>query len=62
MPEGRHFGSQNGAKADPKTTSTFKSAKVASWKRLGSILDLLGGRSGGVFIDFVLVLDISLIF
>ena len=55
MPKGRHFGSQNGAKIDPKTRSKFKSEKVASWKRLGPILGCFGGCPGGIFIDFLVV-------
>ena len=55
MPKGRHFGSQNGAKIDPKTGSKFKTEKVASGKRLGTILARFGGRPGGLFIDFLLV-------
>ena len=42
VPKGRHLGSQNGAKIDPKTRSKSKREKVASWKRLGSILRRLG--------------------
>ena len=49
------MGSQNGAKIDPKTRSKFKSEKVASWDRLGSILGRFGGCPGGIFIDFLLV-------
>ena len=48
------FGSKNGAKIDPKTRSEFKSEKVASRERLGSILCRFGGRPGGIFIDFLL--------
>ncbi len=54
VPKGRHFGSQNGAKIDPKTRSKFKSEKVASQERLGSILARFGGRPGGIFVDFLL--------
>ena len=49
------MGSQDGAKIDPKTRSKFKSEKVASWDRLGSILGRFGGCPGGIFIDFLLV-------
>ena len=49
VPKGRHFGSQNGAKTDPKTMSKFKSEKVTSWKRLGSILVRFRGVPGGHF-------------
>ena len=38
MPNGRHFGSPNGAKIDQKTRCKFKSEKVTSWSRLGAIL------------------------
>ena len=55
VPKGRHLGRQNGAKIDPKTRSKFKSEKVASWDRLGSILGRFGGCPGGIFIDFLLV-------
>ena len=55
MPQGRLFGSQDGAKIDPKTRSKFKREKVTSWDRLGSILGRFGGCPGGIFIDFVLV-------
>ena len=55
VPKGRHFGSQNGTKIDPKLRSKFKSEKVASWDRLGSILGRFGGCPGGIFIDFLLV-------
>ena len=48
VPKGRHFGSQNGTKIDPKTRSKFKSEKVASWDRLGSIWDRFGGCPGGI--------------
>ena len=37
VPQGRRFGSQNGAKIDPKTGSKFKSEKSASRRRLGAI-------------------------
>ena len=53
--KGRHFGSENGIKIDPKTRSKFKSQKVASWDRLGSILGRFGRCPGGIFIDFLLV-------
>ena len=39
-------GNQNGTKIDPKTRSKFKSEKVASWDRLGSILGRFGGSEG----------------
>ena len=55
VPKGRHLGNQNGTKIDPKTTSKFKSEKVASWDRLGSILGRFGACPGGIFIDFPLV-------
>ena len=55
VPKGRHLESQNGTKIDPKTRSKFKSEKVASWERLGSILVRFGGRPGAIFIDFLLV-------
>ena len=55
MPKGRHFGSQNGTKIDPKLRSKFKSEKVASWDRLGSILGRFGACPEGIFIDFLLV-------
>ena len=55
VPKGSHFGSQNGAKIDPKTGSKFKTEKVASGKRLGTILARFGGRPGRIFIDFLLV-------
>ena len=55
VPKGSHFGSQNGAKIDPKTGSKFKTEKVASGKRLGTILARFGGRPGSIFIDFLLV-------
>jgi len=41
VPKGRHFGSRNAAKIDPKTRSKVKSEKVASQERLGSILVVL---------------------
>ena len=44
-----------GSKIDAKAGSKFKSAKVASWKRLGSILYCFGGRPGSIFLDFLLV-------
>ena len=37
VPQGRRFGSQNGAKIDFKTGSKFKSEKSASRRRLGAI-------------------------
>ena len=49
VPTGRLYRSQNGAKIDPKTRSKFKSEKVTSWKRLGSILGRFGGVPGGHF-------------
>ena len=55
VPKGRHFGSQNGSKIDPKTRSKFKSEKAASWDRLGSMWGRFGGARGGIFIDFLLV-------
>ena len=55
MPKGRHFGSQNGRKIDLKMRSKFKSEKVASWDRLGSILGRFGACPEGIFIDFLLV-------
>ena len=54
VPKGRHFGSQNGIKIDPKMRSKFKSEKIASWDRLGSTLGRFGGCPGGIFIDFLL--------
>ena len=54
MPKGKHFGSKNGAKIDPKTRSKVKSEKVASQERLGSILGRFGGRPGGIFVVFLL--------
>ena len=55
VPKRRHFGSPNRRKIDPKTRSKFKSEKVASWDRLGSILGRFGRRPGGIFVDFLLV-------
>ena len=55
VPKGRHFGSQNGIKIDPKMRSKFKIEKIASWDRLGSTLGRFGGCPGGIFIDFLLV-------
>ena len=55
MPKGKHLGSQNGTKIDPKMRSKFKSEKVASWDRLGSIWGRFGGCPGGIFIGFLLV-------
>ena len=51
----RSWGTKMAPKSIPKTTSKFKSEKVASWDRLGSILDRFGGCPGGIFIDFLLV-------
>ena len=53
VPKGRHFGSQNGIKIDPKMRSKFKIEKIASWDRLGSTLGRVGGCPGGIFIDFL---------
>ena len=49
MPKGRHFGSQNGTKIDPKSKLKFKREQLASWERLGSILDGFGEVPGGHF-------------
>jgi hypothetical protein len=52
VPKGKHFGSQNVTKIDPKTRSKFKSEKVASWDRLGLTLGRFGESPGGMFYWF----------
>ena len=55
VPKGRHFGSQNGAKIDPKSRCKFKSEKVTSWSRLGAILGRFPRPLGVKIVDFSLV-------
>ena len=55
MPKGRHFGSQNGAKIDPKSRCKFKSEIITSWSRLGAILARFPLRLGVKNDDFSLV-------
>ena len=52
VPQGRRFGSQNGAKIDFKTGSKFKSEKSASRRRLGAILSRFLGPSGRQNVGF----------
>ena len=58
VPKGRHFGSQNGPKIDPKLRCNFKSEKVTSWSRLGSILARFPIRLGVNNVDFHLFLKV----
>ena len=55
VPNGRHFGRQNGAKIDPKSRCKFKSEIITSWSRLGSKLARFPLRLGVKNIDFSLV-------
>ena len=55
VPNGRHFGRQNGAKIDPKSRCKFKSELITSWSRLGSKLARFPLRLGVKHIDFSLV-------
>ena len=55
VPRGGHFGSQNGTNIDPKSRRKFKSAKITSWSRLGSILARFPIRLGVKNVDFSLV-------
>ena len=55
VPKGRHFGSQNGAKIDPKSRCEFNNEKVTSWSRLGSIWARFPSRLGDKNVDFSLI-------
>ena len=64
MPKGRHFGSQNGTKIDPKTSqnrSRFSRAKKhssrTSWNRLEAILSRSWGLSWVIFLILAGVLQ-----
>ena len=64
VPKGRHLGSQNGAKIDPKTIqnrSRFSRAKKhssrPSWERLEAILIRSGGPSWVIFLILAWVLQ-----
>ena len=51
MPQGRHLGGQNGAKTDPKSRCKFKSEKITSSSRLGTIFIRFPWRLGIKNID-----------
>ena len=55
VPKGRHFGRQNGAKIDPKSRCKFKSEKITSWNRLGSIFARFPSRLEVKHVDFSMV-------
>ena len=55
VPKGRHFGSQNGAKNDPKSRCKFNSEKITSWSRLGAIWGRFPRRIGVKIVDFSFV-------
>ena len=55
VPNGRHFGRQNGAKIDPKSRCKFKSEIITSWSRLGSKLARFPLRLGVKNVDLSLV-------
>ena len=64
MPKGRHLGSQNGAKIDPKTiqnrsrfSRTKKHSSRPSWERLGAILIRSGDPSWVIFLNLAGVLQ-----
>jgi len=54
-PKGRHFGSQNGTKIDPKLKCKLNGKKITSWSRLGSILARFPIRLGINNVVFSLV-------
>ena len=57
VPKGRHLGSQNGAKIDPKSRCKFKSENITSWSRLGSIWAQFPSRLGVRNVDLSLVFE-----